>query len=119
MLGIGYWAGGWPMAASLVVWGMFVRLSFVLHSTWLVNSASHMFGYRNYETTDDSTNLWWVGILAFGEGWHNNHHAYQRMARHGHKWWEVDLTYVAICALEKLGLAWNVVRRIPAHQKPA
>ncbi len=59
----------------------------VLHVTWLVNSASHMFGYRNYETTDDSRNNWLVAILAYGEGWHNNHHAYPRMAKHGHKWW--------------------------------
>ena len=87
---------------SFVVWGMFVRLIYVLHVTWLVNSASHIWGYRNYETTDDSRNLWWVGLLAFGEGWHNNHHAYQRMARQGHKWWEVDVTYWAICLLEKM-----------------
>ena len=81
----------------------------VFHVTWLVNSASHMWGYRNYETTDDSRNLWWVGLLAFGEGWHNNHHAYQRMAKHGHRWWEFDPTYLGILTLEKLGLAWNVV----------
>ena len=62
---------------------MFVRLVYVLHVTWFVNSATHIWGYRNYETTDDSRNLWWVGLLAFGEGWHNNHHAYQRMARAG------------------------------------
>ncbi len=90
----------------------------VYHVTWAVNSATHMWGYRNYETTDDSKNLWWVGLLGWGEGWHNNHHAYQRMARHGHKWWEVDLTYYAICPLEKCGLAWNVVHKVPAWQKP-
>ena len=71
---------GW----SFLFWGLFLRMVYVLHVTWFVNSATHMWGYRNYETTDDSTNLWWVGLLAFGEGWHNNHHAYQRMARHGH-----------------------------------
>lgn len=109
MLGIGYWAGGWPMAASLVVWGMFVRLTFVLHSTWLVNSASHMFGYRNYETTDDSRNNWIVALVSYGEGWHNNHHAYPRMARHGHKWWEIDLTYMMIRGLKAVGLVWDVV----------
>ena len=75
----------------------------VFHVTWLVNSATHMWGYRNYETTDDSRNLWWVGLLAFGEGWHNNHHAYQRMAKHGHRWWELDLTYWVIRALEAAG----------------
>jgi stearoyl-CoA desaturase (delta-9 desaturase) len=81
----------------------------VFHVTWLVNSATHIWGYRNYETSDDSRNLWWVGLLAFGEGWHNNHHAFQRMAKHGHRWWEVDVTYWAILAMEKLGIAWNVV----------
>jgi fatty-acid desaturase len=106
---------GW----SFVFWGMFVRLIYVLHVTWMVNSASHMWGYRNYETTDDSRNLWWVGLLAFGEGWHNNHHAFQRMARQGHKWWEVDVTYWAICLMEKVGLAWNVVHEIPKGAKPA
>ena len=84
-------AGTWPR--RFVVWGMFVRLVFVLHSTWFVNSASHMWGYRNYETTDDSRNNWWVGLITYGEGWHNNHHAYPRMAPHGHKWWEFDVTY--------------------------
>jgi len=88
----------------------------VLHITWFVNSATHMWGYRNYKTTDDSTNLWWVGLMAFGEGWHNNHHAYQRMARHGHRWWEFDITYVAIRLMEKTGLAWNVVHDVPGRE---
>lgn len=105
---------GWDAytGASFVMWGMFVRLVWVLHATWFVNSATHMWGYRNYETTDDSRNLWWVALLSFGEGWHNNHHKYQRMAAHGHRWWEIDLTYYAICAMEKLGLAWNVVHDV-------
>lgn len=105
--------------ASFVFWGVFMRMMYVLHVTWFVNSATHMWGYRNYQTSDDSTNLWWVGLLAFGEGWHNNHHAYQRLARHGHRWWEVDVTYAGIWLLEKVGLAWNVVKKVPAHQKPA
>jgi stearoyl-CoA desaturase (delta-9 desaturase) len=109
LLATGYAWGGGAMAASFVVWGMFVRLVFVLHSTWLVNSASHMWGYRNYETTDDSRNNWWVAIVTYGEGWHNNHHAYPRMALHGHKWWEVDMTYAAIRLLKLSGLAWDVV----------
>jgi fatty-acid desaturase len=124
LLGGGYWYGissgdPWYYAISFLVWGMSVRLMYVLHVTWFVNSASHMWGYRNYETTDDSRNLWWVGILAFGEGWHNNHHAYQRMARQGHKWWEIDTTYWLILAMEKCGLAWNVVKKVPKNQKPA
>ena len=122
LFAIGYF--GWPekavyMGTSMLTWGLFVRMIYVLHVTWFVNSATHMWGYRNYETTDDSRNLWWVGLLAFGEGWHNNHHAFQRMARHGHKWWEVDVTYWAICAMEKVGLAWNVVHKVPKHAKPA
>jgi len=100
---------GWYMCTSMIVWGMFVRLAFVLHSTWFVNSASHMWGYRNYETTDDSRNNWWVALLTYGEGWHNNHHAYPRMARHGHKWWEVDLTFLTIKLMEKLGIASDIV----------
>jgi len=119
MLAVGWL--GWDLytGISFVVWGMFVRLVYVLHVTWFVNSASHMWGYRNYETTDDSRNNWWVGLLAFGEGWHNNHHAYQRMAKHGHRWWEVDVTYWAIYLMEKTGLAWDVVKTIPRGTKPA
>jgi stearoyl-CoA desaturase (delta-9 desaturase) len=109
IMAAGYAVGGWQMAASFVVWGVFVRLTFVLHSTWFVNSASHMWGYRNYETTDDSRNNWWVALITYGEGWHNNHHAYPRMAPHGHKWWEIDLTYGFIRLLRRTGLAWDVV----------
>jgi stearoyl-CoA desaturase (delta-9 desaturase) len=82
---------------------------FVLHSTWFVNSASHMWGYKNYETTDDSRNNWWVALLTYGEGWHNNHHAYPRMAPHGHRWWEIDVTFLTIRLLQLCGLAWDVV----------
>ncbi len=109
LMGIGYAMGGWPMATSLVVYGMFLRLVLVLHTTWFVNSASHIWGYRNYETTDHSKNNWWVAIIGYGEGWHNNHHAYPRMAPHGHKWWEFDMTYAAIRLLRLTGLAWDVV----------
>ncbi len=109
LLGIGYWMGGWYMGASLLVWGLFVRLIIVLHVTWFVNSWAHMWGYRNYETTDDSRNNWLVAILAFGEGWHNNHHAYPRMASQGHKWWEFDGTYMIIRMMKWTGLAWDVV----------
>ena len=119
LCGLGYLAGGPYLAASWVLWGMFVRMVWVFHITWFVNSASHMWGYRNYETSDGSRNLWWVGLLAAGEGWHNNHHAHQRMAKHGHRWWEFDLTYTTICVMEKLGLAWDVVRDIPTRQEAA
>jgi stearoyl-CoA desaturase (delta-9 desaturase) len=102
--------GGSRMAWSFLLWGMFVRLVYVLHSTWLVNSATHMWGYRNYETTDNSRNLWWVALLTYGEGWHNNHHALPRVASHGHRWWEFDVTYLTIRLMESLGLAWDVAR---------
>jgi sn-2 palmitoyl-lipid 9-desaturase len=123
---VGYFGTGLGMGSvwwgcSLVFWGLGVRMVYVLHVTWLVNSATHIWGYRRYDTTDDSKNLWWVGILAFGEGWHNNHHAYQRVASQGHRWYEVDVTYYSIWLLEKVGLAWDVVRLrdIPKGMKPA
>lgn len=109
LLGIGYAIGGWYTGISMVVYGMFLRLTVLLHVTWFVNSATHMWGYRNYETTDKSTNLWWVGLAAFGEGWHNNHHAYPRMAVHGHKWWEFDLTWNVIRVMRMTGMVWDVV----------
>lgn len=109
LFGIGYALGGSRLAWSFVAWGMFLRLVLVLHATWFVNSATHMWGYRNYETTDDSRNLWWVALLTYGEGWHNNHHAYPRMASYGHRWWELDVTFLTIRLMERLGLAWDVV----------
>ncbi|HIK25588.1 MAG: fatty acid desaturase [Thermosynechococcus sp. Uc] len=99
-----YLWGGWPF----VIWGIFVRLVTVYHTTWLVNSATHTFGYRTFETTDHSMNCWWVALLTFGEGWHNNHHAYQYSARHGLQWWELDLTWLTIRFLQVLGLATKV-----------
>jgi stearoyl-CoA desaturase (delta-9 desaturase) len=107
MLGALYALGG----ISWLVWGGFVRSVFVLHSTWLVNSASHIWGYRSQETRDNSTNLWWVALLTYGEGWHNNHHAFQTSARHGLRWWEVDLTYTMIQAMKLSRIAYNI--RLP------
>jgi fatty-acid desaturase len=96
--------GGWPF----VIWGIFVRLVFVFHFTWFVNSATHKFGYVSHESNDYSRNCWWVALLTFGEGWHNNHHAYQYSARHGLQWWEVDLTWMTIKLLSFLGLAKDI-----------
>ncbi len=96
--------GGW----SFVIWGVFARIVWVWHCTWLVNSATHKFGYQSHESGDRSTNCWWVAILVFGEGWHNNHHAFQYSARHGLEWWEIDLTWMTIQLLQTLGLATNV-----------
>ncbi len=105
----GYALGGNYMGWSFLLWGMFVRLVFVLHATWFVNSASHIWGYRNYVTTDQSRNNWWVALITYGEGWHNNHHAFPRMAAHGHRWWEFDMTFWAIRLMQGLGLVWDVV----------
>ncbi len=96
--------GGWPF----VVWGVFVRLVLVYHATWFVNSAAHVWGYRTYRSNDQSTNLWWVALMTYGEGWHNNHHAFQTSARHGLQWWEFDTTYLTIRFLEIFGLATAV-----------
>ncbi|MBM3964128.1 MAG: acyl-CoA desaturase [Planctomycetes bacterium] len=105
----GYWIGGSELALSWLVWVVCLRMVAVLHVTWFVNSASHIWGYKNYETRDDSRNLWWVAIVAYGEGWHNNHHALPRLAQHGHKWWEFDPTFQVIRLLRACGLAKNVV----------
>jgi sn-1 stearoyl-lipid 9-desaturase len=105
LLGIGlYQMGGMPF----VVWGIFVRLFVGFHSTCFVNSACHTFGYRNHKLDDNSTNCWWVALLTFGEGWHNNHHAIQSSAQFGSRWWEIDLVWMTIQLLEKFGLATQV-----------
>ena len=104
----GWAAGGRELGASLVAWGFFVRIVFVWHATWLVNSAAHMWGYRNYNTEDQSRNTWWVALVTSGEGWHNNHHADPRSASHGHKWWEVDPTFTGLRLLEAVGLVWDL-----------
>ena len=105
-----WWLGGWPW----VVWGTFVRTVFVWHVTWAVNSVSHRWGYRNYDTPDGSQNNVLVALLSFGEGWHNNHHAFPASARHGLRRWELDPAYLFIRALEGCGLAWNVRKPAPA-----
>jgi stearoyl-CoA desaturase (delta-9 desaturase) len=113
------WGGSWSeavqFALSIVIWAVFVRTVFVWHQTWAVNSVTHIWGYRNYATDEDSRNNLFIGYLAHGEGWHNNHHADQRSARHGHRWWEFDTTYLTIRLLEKLGLVSDIVQ--PRHMK--
>ena len=109
-----YAIGGMPY----LVWGFFVRSVLVLHATWLVNSATHVWGYRSHETRDTSTNLWWVAIITYGEGWHNNHHAFQTSARHGMRWWEFDATYLAIRVMSFLGMARNIKVPKLTHAAP-
>ena len=96
--------GGWPA----VYWLVFLRVVVGLHATWLVNSATHMWGSRRFQTKDDSKNSWWVAILTFGEGWHNNHHAHPTSARHGLAWYEFDPTWLQIRFLERIGIARRV-----------
>ena len=98
--------GGW----SVMLWGVFLRVTVMLHATWLVNSATHLWGRTRFETGDDSRNSWWVALLTFGEGWHNNHHAYPTSARHGLRWYEIDLNWWGIRALQVLGLAHGIKR---------
>ncbi|MEM1241661.1 MAG: fatty acid desaturase [Cyanobacteria bacterium P01_H01_bin.26] len=105
-----YGLGGWPF----VIYGVFLRAVLLWHSTWFINSVTHMWGYRTFSTHDNSRNLWWAAILTYGEGWHNNHHAYPNVARAGWQWWEIDVTWWAIWLLQNLGLAQKVVK-IPAH----
>lgn len=102
--------GAVQFGLSILVWGVFVRTVVVLHGTWAVNSVTHIWGYRNYPTTDNSRNNWLIALLSHGEGWHNNHHADQRAAAHGHQWWEFDMSWWIIRGLERIGLAQNVVR---------
>jgi fatty-acid desaturase len=92
---------------SLVIWGAVLRTVILWHVTWAVNSVTHLWGYRNYETDEDSRNNLIAGFICHGEGWHNNHHADPRSARHGHKWWEFDPSWVAIRLITGLGLAKN------------
>jgi stearoyl-CoA desaturase (Delta-9 desaturase) len=106
--------GGLP----LVLWGIFVRTVFGLHATWLVNSATHMWGSRRFETHDDSRNNWWVALITFGEGWHNNHHAHPASARHGLAWYEFDPSWIEISLLRFLGVATSV-RTAALSPKPA
>jgi len=107
LAGLLYLWGGWPC----VIWGVFVRLIYVYHGTWFVNSASHTWGYRRYDTGDGSRNLWWLALISLGEGWHNNHHAYPRSARHGLRFWELDVSWLTIRLLALLRLARDV--RVP------
>jgi len=114
LAGLLFWLGDlWAdEGLSWAVWGMLVRIGVSFQVTALVNSATHRWGYRSFAVRDDSTNLWWVAWLTGGEGWHNNHHAFPRSARHGLRWWEVDATFTVIRMLGFLGLARNI--RLPA-----
>jgi stearoyl-CoA desaturase (delta-9 desaturase) len=106
-------AAGIQFAASWLVWGVIVRTVCVWHISWTVNSLAHLFGYRNYQTAENSRNNWLVALLTSGEGWHNNHHIDPASASNQHRWWEIDGMWMVIRGLEMCGLVTDVVR--PRH----
>ncbi|XP_075490139.1 palmitoyl-monogalactosyldiacylglycerol delta-7 desaturase, chloroplastic-like [Primulina tabacum] len=108
-----YALGGFPY----IVWGMGVRIVWVYHITWLVNSACHVWGKQAWNTRDLSRNNWWVALLAFGEGWHNNHHAFEYSAMHGLEWWQIDMTWYVVWFLQAIGLASHVKLPTTNHKQ--
>jgi stearoyl-CoA desaturase (delta-9 desaturase) len=110
---------GFTLAGALrgLVWGGLVRIFFVHHITWSVNSVCHFFGSRRFDIEDHSTNVGWLALLSLGESWHHNHHAFPRSAYHGLRWWEIDPSGLIIAGMQRLGLAWNVVRISPERQR--
>lgn len=114
LAGLLFVLGGLPW----VLWGVCLRVVVGLHATWLVNSATHRWGRRRFALRDDSRNTWWVALITFGEGWHNNHHAFPTSARHGLAWYEFDLSWIQIRMLKLLGVARSI-RTARAGNTPA
>jgi stearoyl-CoA desaturase (delta-9 desaturase) len=113
----GNWAAGIQFGLSLVAWGVILRTVCVWHISWSINSLTHLYGYRSYETGENSRNNWLVALLSNGEGWHNNHHVDPASASNSHRWWEIDTVFMFIRCLEMVGLATNVIR--PRHLRKA
>lgn len=108
--------GGLQFGTSMFLWGVIVRVVYSWHATWAVNSVAHLWGYRNYNTSDNSRNNWLLSLATWGAGWHNNHHGDQRSVAHGHhRWWELDGAYLTIRAFEFVGLAWELTPRRRLH----
>ena len=103
---------------QLVVWGFCISTVALWHSTFTINSLAHRFGTRRYATRDDSRNNFWLALLTFGEGWHNNHHHFPVAARQGFYWWEIDIAYYGLRALAAAGIIWDL-RAVPAHAREA
>ncbi len=116
-------AAGWLISGSIIggltglLWGGFVRIFFVHHITWSINSVCHFMGTRRFVTPDESRNVFWLSVLSLGESWHHNHHAFPRAAVQGLRWWEIDISGLVIGGLERVGLASNVVRISPERQE--
>jgi stearoyl-CoA desaturase (Delta-9 desaturase) len=116
--GLGWLIGGtFTAALTGLLWGGAVRILVLHHVTYSINSLCHFFGRRRFDTGDESRNLAWLSFLSLGEAWHNNHHAFPTSAAHGLRWWELDLSSLVIRGLERVGLAWDVVRIDPARQE--
>jgi stearoyl-CoA desaturase (delta-9 desaturase) len=115
----GFVLHGFTLGGALrgYVWGGLVRIFFVHHVTWSVNSVCHFFGSRRFDIDDHSTNVGWLAVLSLGESWHHNHHAFPRSAYHGLRWYEVDPSGLIIAAMSRVGLAWNVVKITPDRQR--
>jgi stearoyl-CoA desaturase (delta-9 desaturase) len=107
----------WEGALRGYIWGGLVRILLVHHVTWSVNSVCHFFGRRRFDIDDHSTNVGWLALFSLGESWHHNHHAFPRSAYHGLRWWEIDPSGLIIAGMQKVGLAWNVVRISPERQR--
>jgi stearoyl-CoA desaturase (delta-9 desaturase) len=115
---LGYLLGGTLTAAlTALLWGGLVRIFLLHHVTWSINSVCHFFGRRRFATDDHSTNVFWLALPSLGESWHHNHHAFPRSAQQGMRRWELDPSGALIALLERLGLAWNVVRITPERQR--
>jgi stearoyl-CoA desaturase (delta-9 desaturase) len=114
----GFVLHGFTLGGALrgYIWGGLVRIFLVHHVTWSVNSICHFFGRRRFDIEDHSTNVAWLAVFSLGESWHHNHHAFPRSAYHGLRWWELDLSGLFISGMERVGLAWNVVRITPERQ---
>ena len=117
---LGFALSGGELIGGLtgLLWGGLVRMLVLHHVTYSINSLCHFFGRRDFDTDDHSRNLTWLAPLSMGESWHNNHHAFPTSAAHGLKWWQLDLSAMVIRALEKAGLAWDVVRISPGAPAP-
>jgi stearoyl-CoA desaturase (delta-9 desaturase) len=115
----GFVLHGFTLGGALrgYVWGGLVRIFFVHHVTWSVNSVCHFFGSRRFDIDDHSTNVGWLAVLSLGESWHHNHHAFPRSAYHGLRWYEIDPSGLIIAAMSRAGLAWNVIQITPDRQR--